>query len=83
MKAKNLQVHSAARYTIRVQGVLDAAWSDRLGGLEITCEGDSDDEGHVTTLRGQLMDQAALFGILNTLYGLRLPLLSVEYMAFA
>jgi hypothetical protein len=30
----------------------------------------------ITTLRGQLPDQAALFGVLNALYDMRLPLLS-------
>lgn len=33
----------------------------------------------VTTLVGQLRDQAALFGVLNSLYELHLPILSVEY----
>jgi hypothetical protein len=32
------------------------------------------------TLVGQLADQAALLGVLNTIYGLHLPLLSVEYV---
>jgi hypothetical protein len=32
----------------------------------------------VTTLEGYLRDQAALFGVLNTLYELHLPVLSVE-----
>jgi hypothetical protein len=31
-----------------------------------------------TTLTGRLLDQATLFGVLNTLYDLHLPLLSVE-----
>ena len=29
---------------------------------------------------GQLLDQAALFGVLNSLYDRRLPLLLVEYV---
>jgi hypothetical protein len=33
----------------------------------------------VTALTGQLADQAPLFGILNGLYNMRLPLLSVEW----
>jgi hypothetical protein len=37
-----------------------------------------DSEAPVTTLSGRLLDQAALCGILNTLYDMRLPLLSVE-----
>jgi hypothetical protein len=38
------------------------------------------DEGQwtVTTLSGQAVDQAALMGLLNSLYDLGLPLLSVE-----
>jgi hypothetical protein len=35
----------------------------------------------VTELTGQLMDQAALYGVLVTLYNLGLPLLSVECRA--
>ena len=31
-------------------------------------------------LVGRLVDQAALLGVLNALYGLHLPLLSVEYV---
>ena len=33
-----------------------------------------------TTLTGQVTDQAALMGILNHLYDLQLPLISVEYL---
>ena len=32
----------------------------------------------VTTLEGELGDQASLVGVINTLYGLHLPVLSVE-----
>ena len=32
----------------------------------------------MTTLEGQLVDQAALFGVLVALYNMRLPLISVE-----
>ena len=35
-------------------------------------------EQSVTTLLGELADQAALAGVLNTLYELHLPVLSVE-----
>jgi hypothetical protein len=34
----------------------------------------------VTTLTGQFRDQAALLGLLNTIYNLHLPLLQVEYL---
>ena len=73
----DLTIDRPAIYCIRVVGFLDKNWSDRLAGLEIVC-----DEGQgrkvVTTLSGPLIDQAALFGVLNALYDMRLPLLSVE-----
>jgi len=81
MTAIDLRVHLAAEYRIRVQGVLDAGWSDWLGGLAISCDRSAADGRAVTMLHGRLLDQAALFGVLNTLYDLRLPLLSVECVA--
>jgi hypothetical protein len=68
-------------YAIHICGRLDTSWSDNLGGLTITYE---EEEGQdckpVTVLYGWLPDQAALFGILNTLYNLRYPLLFVRYL---
>jgi len=37
-----------------------------------------DDQQVITSLEETLIDQAALFGVLMSLYDLRLPLLSVE-----
>jgi len=68
-----------AVYRIRVQGELDESWSERLGGMTITVE-QIKDHKPVTILKGELMDQAALSGVLNTLYNLRLSVLSVEYL---
>ena len=66
-------------YRIRVRGYLDSSWSDRLAGLTITPTGQGD-ESLETTLYGQVLDQAALAGVLSALYDLHLPLLSVEYL---
>ena len=38
-------------------------------------------EPSVTTLLGELSDQAALAGVLNTLYELHLPVLSLERLS--
>ena len=66
-----------AAYRIRVRGRLSASWSGRLGGMTITVF--STDTGpYVTSLVGELSDQADLAGVLNALYGLHLPVLSVE-----
>jgi hypothetical protein len=74
-----LTLDTPARYRIRVKGYLNSSWSDRLGGLAITSK-IRDDGPTVTTLRGELRDQAALAGVLSALYNLHLPLLSVDYV---
>jgi hypothetical protein len=61
-----------AIYHIRVQGRLDESWSDWLGELTITPQPDG-----TTLLCGSIVDQAALHGILDRLYGLNLTILSV------
>lgn len=71
-----------AIYQIRVQGALDASWSDRLGGMTIAVALEPDTPT-VTTLTGVIPDQPALEEILTTLYNLGLPLVSVEYLAKA
>ena len=71
-----VKVDTPAMYCIRIVGELDKSWSEHLGGLKIT----SSDQGNgqtITTLSGILPNQAALFGVMKTLYDLRLPLLSV------
>jgi len=48
------------------------SWSDRLGGLEIV---ETTPEG--MTLEGWLPDQAALAGVLDTLFSINLSILEV------
>ena len=74
-----LTLDTPATYRIRVKGYLDSSWSDCLSGLTIS-QSAQGDEPVVTTLYGQVLDQAALAGVLNGLYGFHLPLLSVEYL---
>lgn len=66
----------SATYRIRVRGTLSDHWSDCLGGMRLTRRELGDHE-FITELVGQLRDQAALVGVLNALYDLHLPLLSV------
>jgi len=66
-----------AVYRICVQGRLAPAWSDRLEGMSITGSEETAG-GPKTILVGRLPDQAALSGLLSTLYELHLPVLSVE-----
>ncbi len=71
-----------AAYRICVQGRIPVRWSDRLEGMAITVETPGDGPS-VTTLEGELSDQASLAGVLNTLYELHLPVLSVECLGGA
>jgi hypothetical protein len=71
---------ASSLYRIRIEGSLEPAWSDRLGGLAIEADA-SGDPGSVTTLAGALVDQSALSGVLNTLVDLHLRILSVECLS--
>ena len=62
---------------ILVQGRIDPIWADRLEGMAIN-RVEQAGESPLTALEGQLSDQAALAGVLNTLYELHLPVLSVQ-----
>jgi hypothetical protein len=73
----SLGFYAPGTYRIQIGGYLERSWSGRLGGMDITWS-DAEGENPVTTLCGRLLDQAALLGVLNALYGLHLPLLSVE-----
>ena len=75
-----IKMESPGRYQISIQGFLNADWSDRLGGLSIVTTPATDGRP-VTTLTGEVIDQAVLLGVLNALYDLRYPLLSVSYQA--
>ena len=77
LPANRSEFDSPATYRISVQGRIPTKWSDRLEGMTIT-EGSADSGPPVTTLLGELSDQAALSGVLNTLYELHLPVLRVE-----
>jgi hypothetical protein len=60
-------------YEIRVQGHLDQHWSTWFEGLAINHEEDG-----TTLLRGNLVDEAALHGVLMKVRDLAIPLLSVN-----
>jgi hypothetical protein len=66
-----------ANYQVNVLGPIDPSMSDLLGGMTISP--DTTEAGPpVTTLEGELRDQAALAGVLNALYELHLTVLLVK-----
>ena len=60
------------QYEVRVQGQLGSRWSAWFEGLRVT----SEDDG-TTVIRGPVVDQAALHGLLQKLRDIGIPLLSV------
>ena len=68
-------------YRITVSGHLDVAWSEILHGITIV--NGSEPDAEYTTVTGRLPDQAALMGILNTLYDRHVAVLAVERLTAA
>jgi hypothetical protein len=66
-----------AEYEIRVRGKIKTGWSDRLEGMTASLETRPDGTTE-TKLVGELRDQAAVMGVLYTLYEQHLELLSVS-----
>ena len=77
---KHLKLWTPATYRIQVEGVLEEIWADSLAGMRISTRKRAD-QSTVTTLTGRLKDQAELSGVLNGLYELHLPILSVKILA--
>jgi len=59
-------------YEIRIQGTLSPDWAEWFEGMEIRQE-----EGQ-TILKGRIVDQAALHGLLTRVRNLNLTLLSMN-----
>ena len=64
--------HSPGRYEIRLKGHLDSRWAAWFDGLSLTNESDG-----TTIIRGPVVDQAALHGLLQKVRDIGLPLVSV------
>ena len=60
------------RYEIRVTGHLGSRWASWFDGMNLTVEDDG-----TTAIRGPVVDQAALHGLLQTLRDLGITLLSL------
>jgi hypothetical protein len=64
-------------YRIRVQGALDNSQTARITGMQVDTEAGAD-VPITTMLTGALRDEAELASVLDRLYALGLPLISVE-----
>jgi hypothetical protein len=75
-KTADIDFAGAATYRIVIQGELEPFYSDRLAGMAVSIT-HRDDRKPLTTLSGTVSDQAELSGVLETLYTLHLPLVSL------
>jgi hypothetical protein len=66
---------SPGRCEIRLKGHLAARWAAWFDRLTLTHHGDG-----TTIIHGQVADQAALYGLLQKIRDLGLPLISVNYV---
>jgi len=66
-----------AIYQIRIHGNLAETWSESLSGMAISTVPGMESPLE-TVLIGELADQAALMGVLNTLYNLGFALIYVH-----
>ena len=63
------------QYEIRVEGHLGAGWAAWFDGLAVTSEADG-----TTVLRGPVVDQSALHGLLQKLRDLGIPLIALTQL---
>ena len=63
------------QYEIRLKGHLEARWTTWFDGLSLTQESDG-----TTVIRGSVIDQAALHGLLSKVRDLGLPLIAVTQL---
>jgi hypothetical protein len=68
--------HKPAVYKIEVQGELSGSFTERLAGMQINVLRKQGTKP-ISVLVGQINDQAALSGILTTLYDFQFTIISV------
>ena len=77
--SQGMKFRSSTIYKIVDDGKLNESWSDRLGGMQIKVERKEENQIS-TTLIGEIKDQAALSGVLNSLYDLQMAVISVTIL---
>jgi hypothetical protein len=74
-----LTMAGPAQYRVRLQGVIERNWVDQLARMRVSYRNVGRANAR-TILTGEVLDQAELMGLLNRLYGLGLPLVSVQWL---
>ena len=78
-KKNTVKLWGPADYCIEVEGSINESWADCLAGMLISAHTRSNGSTF-TTLSGRVRDQGELLGVLNSLYELHLPLLSLNLL---
>jgi hypothetical protein len=74
--SQRIALDAPAAYQIQVQGMISQHWLGYFDEMDISVDGE--DGTAITTLTGQIVDQAALQGMLQKIYTLGLVLVRVE-----
>jgi hypothetical protein len=67
--------HNLGRYEIHLKGHLDPRWAAWFDGLSLTHKSEG-----ITIIHGSVVDQAALYGLLQKVRDVGLPLISVIHI---
>jgi hypothetical protein len=73
---ENVNISSSGNFVITVKGKVDKGLYEIFGGLSISYH--TIDNNIISHLEGEVLDQAELIGILNTLYNMRFPIVNVS-----
>jgi len=73
---KNIESTTSNNFLIGVKGKLEKDLSEIFGGLSIMHK--KEGNSTISYLEGEIIDQAELIGILNTLFNMRFPIIIVK-----
>jgi len=72
---------NALQYEIQVSGRIDPERASWLGDLDLKIQSNPDGK-IISVLSGQLVDQAALYGVINRIRDMGLKLISIHSMEY-
>lgn len=72
--------HPAAIYEIKVRGSLDESWGNWFSEMKIS-PGKPDFDDPITSLKGPVVDQSALRGILTRLWDMNVEIISLQQIS--
>lgn len=75
---QRLTMSCGAEYRVCVQGVVDRGWANDYTSMVVSYRNRGTPHT-ISILIGWIQDQAELLGLVNNLYGLGLPLISVRW----